>query len=203
MAASGGSRRSRCSSGSRTPSASAGAASTKRRQPERRSASRQAVDGSFHPDVIDAGLVEYAPHHSIAEPLVERHGGDLRVAPDFRQPALARRLVKMLHDRPAYTLPPRGREHRDAADLSVFLGVEPAGADRLTLDECEDVNAFGIALVHLEVSRHALLVDEDGEANTANRSLVDGEIGFPDSNGRHRGRPWKRNCRQSNSPLDG
>ena len=75
------------------------------------------------------------------------------------------------------------RDDRDAADLAAVVEIEPAGADGRVAVEREHVAADAVAVVELELARHALLVDEHRRAHVVNAREVGGEIGVADAQG--------------------
>ena len=123
------------------------------------------------------------PDAAVAEPLVERHGRELRVAPEARLMLLARDLVQALHDRAADAAAPMRRDDGDAADLAAVVEIESARADGRVAVEREHVPAERVAVVELELARHALLVDEHRRAHVADAREVGGEIGVADAHG--------------------
>ena len=66
-------------------------------------------------------------------------------------------------DRAADSSAAPGFEHRHAADVAV--GKQPSRRERLAVFERDRVLAALIQLVELELLRHALLLDEDCEAD--------------------------------------
>jgi hypothetical protein len=69
------------------------------------------------------------------------------------------------------------REHGHPADLAAGRDVDAAGADRRIVGDGKEVVAVHVALIHLEIGGHALLLDEYGEAHLANGRLVREEVG--------------------------
>src|SRR6185503_20553487 len=96
-----------------------------------------------------------------------RHGRKLRVAPEPRVLPLACNRVQPFHDGPADAAAPVRRDDGDTANLAAVVEIEPSGADRRIAVEHEHVMAELVAVVELELSRHALLVDEHRLANPA------------------------------------
>src|SRR5262245_20051600 len=110
--------------------------------------------------MLDPCLVEMLADRPVAEPLVERLGGALRVAPDRAQARGRREVVQPAHQRGADAAATGGREHCDPAYLAAVGDVEPPGAyGQASVVVGEDVQAQPIALVELDLLGNALLVD--------------------------------------------
>jgi len=63
----------------------------------------------------------------------------------------------------------------------VAVGQQPARADRLAVEPGERVQARGIHGVHLDLARHALLLDEDLQADAARFGARGGPVQDIDS----------------------
>ena len=83
--------------------------------------------------------------------------------------ALACRIDQPPQDRPSRPAPAPILNHRHAADVTI--GQQPAGGDGASVAVSERVDAVRVVLVHLELWRHALLLDEHGEADALRLAL--------------------------------
>jgi hypothetical protein len=74
-------------------------------------------------------------------------------------------LVAALHEPAPDSVPTASSEHGQSADLARPLDIDSCRADGYVVDECKQVDTVGIAIIHLDFRRYALLVDENLEAD--------------------------------------
>ena len=123
-----------------------------------------------HPHVWNASLVEHFALPLEAELLVEGHRLHLRMQvwfADAEAPCLAEQLEQDLHpDAPAA----QTGNDRDSADLTG--GVQAAGANWVTVQADEDMNARRILVIPLVGFGDTLFFDENGAADALDRAAV-------------------------------
>src|SRR5262245_62861862 len=112
-----------------------------------------------HPHVRNAGFVEFSAPPLEAELLVEGHGLHLRVQVGFADAETARLFEQAAQDLGADAAAAQAGQYRDAADLTG--GIQPPGANWVTVQAGEHVNAARILAVPLVGRGNSLLLDED------------------------------------------
>lgn len=126
----------------------------------------------------DAGLEKDLAVGTITGTLVKRLRGHLRVAPNGLQAALDRAGVQGFDQCASYAAPALPGEHGHPTDLTAERNVDTARADRLSQPvEGENMQTFGVALVHLYFRRNLLLMNEHGKAHGTDRDVVALEVG--------------------------
>ena len=121
----------------------------------------------------NAGFVEHIALARESELLVEGHGLHLRVQVWFADAQATCLVEQAVQDQGADTPAAQPGKYRDAADLTG--GVQAPGANWVTVQAGNDVNAGLILVIPLVGFRDLLLPDEDFTANT----LQDGAIRVP------------------------
>ncbi len=116
-----------------------------------------------HVLVRNAGLEVFAAMRIEAVGAVERHRVRLRREHDAGVPLAQRRLQQRREHRAAQALSAALLEHRHAPDMAV--GQQAPGGDDHARVPGQRVKARGVLVVELDVARHALLLDEHGEAD--------------------------------------
>lgn len=154
------------------------------------------AQSSDHTQMLNAGLFERVTRHTIAEPLVERNGADLGIAPDTLETARESRFVAGLHQRAAHTRAAVVGEHCQTADLAALPEIDARRPDGPITRECQEMHRVLVAIVHLERRRHGLLIDEDVEPDGANRCLVSAKVNLSNPNSHQS----SRLCRRPRAP---
>src|SRR4051795_10125247 len=128
--------------------------------------SRRDERPAHHADVGDAVLLERLAFGAGAQALVERPRRDLGVEDRLAQAGGRKLGEHRLHQQHADALPAAVPPDRDALDLAdARRRLAPAQrADNLAVLAGEEVGGAGLEGVELELGRHALLLNEHGEA---------------------------------------
>ena len=128
-----------------------------------------------HPHVWNAGFVELSTFPLEAELLVERHGLHLRVQVGFAEAESARLFEQAAEDQGADAGAALAGQYRDAADLTG--GIQAPGANWVTVQAREHVNAVRILAIPLVRLGYPLFFDEDGAPDPLDRATFRGPGG--------------------------
>src|SRR5688500_18669243 len=127
-----------------------------------------------HPHVRNACLVELIALAREPQLLVEGHGLHLRVQVRIADAVAAGLFEQPEQDLRADAPTAQPGEYRDATDLTG--GLEAPGANWVTVQAREDVNASRILVIPLVFFAYLLLFDENGAANPLEQGAVGGPV---------------------------